>query len=410
MIRFSPDSFLEAMLRPILMALPQGWVYTEIVAPDFRFLLLLLVVFAAIAAMVIKRRAAMLPRGLMVSLLLLIPAFTIWLLSGGNGRYFMPFLLLVGPMLAAAIYHAPFTQNMRRVLLLVCAVLQAMAISVNPPWGPFDSLEWGRWRTTHYFDVDVEAANDAPNATYVTFAGQSLSLIAPLFPASVHWINLNWFDGHDFTASKEQVVAVARARLKEASDLRVMLQAQPRKSLGGEGLPDDEALASINNYVSPFGLRLTKARPCRLIRSGSLAARVVATTSDKAEAMAHLRAVAGFWSCPAEYVGRPSHDDAVDPAEARARRVFSRLEAKCPRLFPPGQYALKKNGYGFTRPYSASDSSLTFALADATVYAKFVRALNPQRVASEAEILAPDFKLNCDGFVSREGLPWLRTI
>ncbi len=232
MIRFSPDSFLEALLRPFLMALPQGWVYTEIVAPDFRFLLLLVVVFASVAVMVTKRRAVPPPRGLVAALLLLIPAFTIWLLSGGNGRYFMPFLLLVGPMLAAAIFHAPFTQNMRRALLLGCAVMQGMAIAVNPPWGPFDSLEWARWRDTHFFDVDVEATKADPHATYVTFAGQSHSLIAPLFPSSVHWINLNWFDGHDFTASNQPVVVEARRRLQDASDLRVMLQAQPRKSQG----------------------------------------------------------------------------------------------------------------------------------------------------------------------------------
>lgn len=37
MIRFLPDTWRDWVLRPLAMAAPDSWVYTEVSAPDFRF-------------------------------------------------------------------------------------------------------------------------------------------------------------------------------------------------------------------------------------------------------------------------------------------------------------------------------------------------------------------------------------
>ena len=42
MIRFMPDTWQDAVLRPIAMALPDGGVYVETIAPDLRFVFVLL--------------------------------------------------------------------------------------------------------------------------------------------------------------------------------------------------------------------------------------------------------------------------------------------------------------------------------------------------------------------------------
>src|SRR6185369_9315597 len=41
MIRFLPDTWRDAILRPLALASPDGGVYIEIIAPDFRFLFIL---------------------------------------------------------------------------------------------------------------------------------------------------------------------------------------------------------------------------------------------------------------------------------------------------------------------------------------------------------------------------------
>jgi hypothetical protein len=62
------------------------------------------------------------------------------------------------------------------------------------------------------------------------------------------------------------------------------------------------------------------------------------------------------------------------------------------------------------RSYSESDATLTYVAAERVVYVKFLRALNPQRIGTVDEILHSTFRLKCDGFVSREGLPWMRDL
>ena len=41
MIRFLPDTWLDALLRPVAMAMPDGWIYVETMAPDLRFVFVL---------------------------------------------------------------------------------------------------------------------------------------------------------------------------------------------------------------------------------------------------------------------------------------------------------------------------------------------------------------------------------
>lgn len=410
MIRFSPDSFLEGVLRPFLMALPQGWVYTEIVAPDFRFALSLVVLVVSFATAVALRRQWAPGRPLWVALISLVCAFILWLLSGGNGRYFMPFLVLIGPLLVVLIYRSPFGRQTKHALLLVALLVQGAAISTNSPWAPFNSLAWTKWKDRDYFKMDVEAASQELNVTYLTFAGQTHSLISPLFPPSSRWINLYWFEGHDFLASQDPVVMGVKLRMRHAENLQVLLQSQPNQADSADGGPDEQAQATIRRYINQYGLRLVEGRRCRLIQSETMASAVVVPSSAPPEQKAAIRARAGFWACPVahdEHMVAPSLDAGV---ASRAKRVLERVESMCPRMFPAGQISLKQIGSGVTRSYSASDSTLTFLPGSGAVYVKFLRALNPQFIGREEQILQPDFRVNCDGFVSREGLPWKRTL
>lgn len=412
MIRFSPDGLGEAILRPVVMALPQGWVYTEITAPDLRFLVILVILGVSLSVCYATRSAWRLGMPLIFSLLCMSFAFCLWLLTGGNGRYFMVFMIFAGPILVALIYRTPFTRSMRMTLLIIVGALQAGAVLVNSPWRPFDSLEWTRWKDENYFQIQVDERDQEKGITYVTFTGQSQAFLAPRFHAESRWLNLSWFDGHHFFESKDHVVVGMRDRLRQASKLKVFLQAQPRQASVATGAPNKQAIASINNYLRPFGLNLDSAERCRLLRSKTLTEAMMISATDTASDVARLRANAGYWLCEVRYnpLEASSVTAVASAEEQRARIAIEKLESLCPRLFPPGQQALKRNSYGYTRAYSASDSSATFVLSEATLYVKFLRALNPQAVAAESVLFSPDFQIDCGSFVSREGLPWRREL
>lgn len=410
MIRFSPDSLLEALLRPVVMALPQGWVYTEITAPDLRFAWLLLLCLACPVVSAWHRRRWSVSTPVVTCLLLFPPAFALWLASGGNGRYFMPYILLVGVASVGVLYAAPFTRPMRLTMLALIMVLQSGAVWVNSPWQPFDSLEWIRWRTSSYFDVDVSAIERHENVMYVTFAGQSHSFVAPYFPASSKWMNLSSFEGRDFLAGNEPVVRGARRRLRESQDIRVMLRSQPRQAEAETGLPNKLALESINGYLAQFGLSIKSHGLCWLLPSKSLGAMTMLVSSDTPEEITKLKSHAGFWVCQLAFSGTRAATAEGRAQTEHAKEIIGRVEQLCPRLFPPGQQELKRVGYGFIRSYSESDATLTYVVTEGVVYVKFLRALNPQRIGVVDEILHPSFQLRCDGFISREGLPWMRDL
>jgi len=411
MIRFAPDSLLEGLLRPLLMALPQPWIYSELTAPDFRFVFLIgMLLFWFIAGFVLKRpwsanlRHAMLSGGCLL-------AFVPWLLTGGNGRYFIAYLALVGPLCVALAYASSATRNMKVALVAFFLFLQGHAILANSPWSPFETFEWGRWTSRDYFHLDVAPVSKDEGVTYVSLANQTNSLIIPLFPESSRWINLTSFQGRNFLKNDDRVVARARSKLASASPLRLVVQSQPRMARPEDGLPDDKARRLLDRYVDPFGLRLQPGTSCVLLRSDALAATIPVLASDAPAQVSRLRQHAGFWVCPMTYVGRSEMVEAARaPWMDRGEQLISLVERACPRLFPPGQVSFNQLPYGIERIYTESDSTLAYVADDDAVYARFFRALNPQRIGSGHELRRPGFQVKCDQFVSREGLSWLRNI
>jgi hypothetical protein len=415
MIRFSPDSPLEAVLRPVLMALPQGWIYTEIMAPDFRFLMLILLLATIALSGIIKKRTEKEknPYQLNFAILMLPPAFAIWLATGGNGRYFMPFLVLVGPILIATLYWTNWRRGAKRGLLLIFAVAQLLAISTNPPWKSFDSLAWGYWREAPYFSIENGSEKHEQAVTYLTFSGQTYSLVAPMFPSSSSWVNLGRFAGNEFIESKNPIVVSVRKKLQRSKSLQLFIVAQPRRANQENGLPSIEVLRIMGDRLGRYGLIVPEDARCKLFRSSSMAGALVTSKEDTSDMLEGLRRNSGFWACEVVYSGVKGWgvgEKANSTLERRVQRVFETVERQCPRLFPPGQKALTVRRVGFSRSYSVSDATLTYLISSGEVQVKFLRALNPQRIGSEREIESPEFKLKCDSFVSREGLPWLRTL
>ena len=84
MIRFQPDTWRDALWRPIAMAAPDAGIYMEVMAPDLRFALMLLIL--TFGAFVFRRAWQPAPATWRLVVFLSLQ-FAIWLcISGKIGR------------------------------------------------------------------------------------------------------------------------------------------------------------------------------------------------------------------------------------------------------------------------------------------------------------------------------------
>ncbi len=397
MIRFLPDTWRDALLRPIAMAAPDGHVYVEIMAPDLRFVFILLLI-ATLAVFLLWRRRGPVPVK-PVALLLggTALAFFPWMLTTGNGRYFIPFLLLAGPLCMALVYLLPTTRGFRLAIAACLLALQAITVhDANP-------LEyWGlaQWTAAPYFQVDVPADMQLQPGSYVTITSISYSLIAPLFAPGSRWMNIA-------SAPSDPAASLgghrATAFLAAGAPLTLLAPSIPGHSTA-QGLPDDESVRAINVLLAEHRLAIASPDQCRFLRSRGL---VSGSKHGYNDAETPRLEKAGFWACPLRY---PMAEVVYRPEIAKSRfdAVFERVEALCPRFFGPGGAKTYVINGGETRHYD-SDMKL-YVLDDGAVMYKYWRAYSPQLIGTVEDVMGGKSTLDCSKIRGRSGLPWERSI
>jgi hypothetical protein len=394
MIRFLPDTWRDAILRPLAMASPDGGVYVEIIAPDFRFLF---VIVLALALLLLARGDKLRKSPAIVLLALTALAFVPWLATTGNGRYFIPFLLIAGPLCVGLLQLIPATRAFRLAVAVVMVLWQAFLIYDISPW-----RYWGYvvWSDGPAFDVEVPAEVAAQPATYVTLSSISYSLIAPRFHPASRWINISTQAG---VADKSPDGLRAQALIAAPGPLRVIFPTV----LGGQiGEAIGPALGrAIDDLLARQGLSIDDETQCRLLRStglGDLAA------SHLSEAKTDKPSLHGFWLCPLARRASPRATQAP-PIAARTEQVFDKLEHLCPRIFRAGETVSLHIPAGAMRGYPGSDFKL-YVLDQGQVWYKYFRALNPMLLGNIDTILSPAFSMDCDHIRGRSGLPWERGV
>lgn len=391
--RFIPDSLLEGLLRPLAMAVPDGWVYLEIIAPDLRFVLLL----ALLAILVVfARRVRAVSAALWPLLSLLALAFVPWLLTSGNGRYFIPMLMLSGVLCVALAHALPFSRGMRACLALGMLGLQGFAVAQNHPWQP--SYGWGfqSWRDDTYYALDLQAEDRLRPATYLTVSMQTYSLVAPQFAPGSHWIHLGMLAGAD---PRTPAVRQAHAQIAASDRLRMIM---PVASLptGADGLPDREVQRGL--------ARLMEGQQLQFAHEGRACRRVVLRGPDDDGPTGAAVQQRGLWICDLDHAVAPPHPPDPAVADARDLQVFAAVERSCPRLFPPGQAGVLPTPQGPMREYASADMKL-YVWRDGTVRYKYERGLDFVTIGRVEQVLAPGFRMRCDQVPGR-GLPWDREI
>ena len=394
MIRFLPDTLRDAIWRPLAMASPEGGVYVEIIAPDFRFVFVLVLALAWLLLARGKQRELSAP---IVLLALTALAFVPWLATTGNGRYFIPFFLIAGPLCIGLLQLIPVTRGFRLTVAAGMVLWQAFLIYDVTPW-----RTWGHvtWSESPAFPVEVPQEVAAQPATYVTLSSISYSLIAPRFHPSSRWINISTLQG---LADKSPDGVRAQALIASAGLLKLIFPTVPG---GQETEHIDPALGkAIDDLLARQGLSIEDEAGCRVLRSQGLAGMASSRLSD---AQFDKPVVHGFWLCP---LARHASARAtrVGPVAQRMEQVFERLETLCPRIFRAGEAVSLRIPAGAVRGYPGSDFKL-YVLDNGQVWYKYFRALNPVMLGNVDTILDPSFSMNCDRIPGRSGLPWERGI
>lgn len=394
MIRFEPDTWRDALLRPLAMAAPDGGVYVEIIAPDFRFVFILVLAVAwFLLARGAQRRAS--PALLLLAFSAL--AFVPWLATSGNGRYFIAFLLVAGPLCIGLAQLLPASRSIRLALAAAMVAWQGYLIYEIDPWRSWGFVVWGDGEP---FGIEVPADVVRQPATYVTLSSISYSLIAPRFHPNSRWVNITMRGG---LSDKSPDGQRTQALIAAPGPLKAIFPTVPG---GQESERMDPALGSaIDDLLAGHGLSIAGDEQCRLLLSPGLAG---LTSSRLDAARAGKPGLHGFWLCPLARQASQRTTQAP-PVPQRSELVFEKLERLCPRIFRAGETVSLRIPAGAVRGYPGSDTKL-YVFDDGQVLYKYVRALNPVPLGVVDEILSPGFAMDCANVRGRSGLPWERQI
>lgn len=397
MIRFMPDTWRDALLRPIAMAAPNSNVYVETNSPDLRFVFITLLLLAW-AIYWLRSRTPLL-KGLVVTGALVIAAFVTWLLTSGNGRYFIPILMLAGPVCLGLLCALPVTRGMKAALASLLLSLQGFVVFGADPVGVW---AMAHWRNGGYFEVKIPSTLKAEPHTFVLATSISYSLIAPQFHPQSEWVNIaNLGEASIKTLEQDRTSAL----LKRATSLVLLLPVVPIYA-SPDGQPTAAAKTAIASLLAVQRLEFIEDRSCLFLPSRGMASVLYRDLSRASvEEISH----AGFWACEVRLNEALTMEATNVVKDPRINSVFSAVEKACPRLFQPGQVTATKIDGGYTRAYGGSDIML-YVMDDGIAYYKYWRALNPIAIGNVADVMTPGFQMDCNNIRGRSGLPWEREI
>ncbi len=390
MLRFQPDSWLEGLLRPFIMADPSAGIYFEVAAPDWRFAAF--TTFMLIALLTRRGPALLLPQQSRAALGLLV-MFYVWTFASGNGRYFLVGLLLIGPLVAAACRLLPGTRSFRVAALALVIALQSLTV-----WDFYLPNQWGlvRWYSGPGLYIEASPLREKP-AVFITVTDISYSLLAPRFHPQSRWANI--MGQHDIVPGTPEY-----GRLREL--LNSPLPTYLISPLNPKFMTDDLQPAEPMKAFFAHSLATQKLQ----LSDESCAALQSNIAIGKLPLPGEINPLRGFWVCPVhlDSAMKPSGPRESLLAAAGLAEVFNRVEQKCPRFFPPGQ-GLERSFDGlWMRHYADSDVNL-YVDQDARVLYKYFRALNPTFIAGAEQVRNGNFQIDCQKLAGRYRLPWSDT-
>ena len=344
--RFKLASPLDVLTLPFRMAYFHSWIYVENNAPDIRPALL--VVFGvALAAktliakarengsVTIRKNPA---RNMVFAFFACSTA--LWLWTTGNGRYALPILMLVGPLLTLTIYKT--TANVKHTSILVSAVLVLQLLHAgsagNPRW---TSTEW----TPLWFKSTMPSRlKDNPHAYLSLGTSRSNSVVAPFLHPKSTFVSLTGgtYAFRPDGPGSERIHEVIKLH---KNHLRMLVTIPP-----GRRPSENGAFNILDMSLAPWALKIIRS-DCEfldvaLAPDNDLPETLSKRLQDKSSNIPLL-------SCALET--SEGEDEETLLERRRLTLVFDRMEKNCPLLFSPRGWHLTKQVTGWQRTYLQSD-------------------------------------------------------
>lgn len=363
--RFIPQTLIDLLSFPFRMATLDGWVYTEVSAPDVRpavALLLLVAAMLLLAGRLFRSRsigpqAAATPQtrqGWQVVGIFFVVSTAAWVATSSNGRYAVPTLLLLGPVVWGLALAALGERVGRSLgLLVLCVQLFHTASASEPRW---NAQPW----TAEMLPAQVPATLVAEPHLMLTIGSSSESYVA----AHVHPDSpfVNPIGMYSLPVGGPGWEHFTRLRDQWRGRTRVLFSAPDK----GPTPLDGDIQRVIDDMIDPLGLTLNKAACERLVFNAG-------TASDPVK---ERRSRRHLFSCEALPKTAPDRELALE--REKAARIIDAFEARCSRYFQPAQAQIVGSSGLWTRRYLRFDLFVHVDFKDDLVYYRQERQATPQ--------------------------------
>jgi hypothetical protein len=327
-VRFQKESFSDYFLWPALMAMPVTWYYSELIAPDIRFLVLVVASFG----LALKERSMTFKPGSSLGLVVVfyLLAFIPWILLLGNGRYAIELFVLVGPLLTLVLYRLMNRRFFVYAILLIAGIQIAAVLVVGKyRWAPVSF--GGEW-----FDFSIPEELKASPHLYVSIDGQSASFVALKVHPESAFINMSGQLTLPFEDALQSRFNFIRSN--QSSEIKILTRAY----IGDMSDWIDSWVERINLNVERVGLRVENIESCQLISPISKSN----SRGDKVDRE-------GYVVCSAIYDEKINesflHEVAVYD------RVFDELMEICGAWFNPKYAVTERDGKDWMRRYAGTE-------------------------------------------------------
>ncbi len=387
MERFKPDSLLDGLLRPFLLFDPQSFHYIEFIAPDARFFGLAV----AFVALLLFRKLGRLSETRWRALAFLVVTFYLWTFVSGNGRYFLPGLLIVAPLFVALCQDLPGTRSFRWffISLVVAAHSYAVVDFYTPsPWSV------GRWYEGDAIALSQSHLRESP-AVFVKVSGNSYSALTPHFHPQSRWAMLG--DHLRLDAASFERKQLESMFASELPKYVMIVQGADIEDELGQPMP--EIRKGTQSALASYGIETT-GEACDIV-----------SARDNGRGFpggGSLANADGFWFCKFRRIG-PIHSAPLAQSYMPASRiaVFEKVETGCPRFFPSGSGYDAHADDRSRRSYKSTDIAV-FITPGGNVSYRYMRNLNRTHIGTEREILLGSVAIPCTRLDGRYRPPWLR--
>ena len=349
--RFKPNSLWDVLALPFRMADFHSWIYIENNAPDIRPALLVLFSFAFATKLLLSRVRAIhaSPKSSNVGRLIIFAFFiystAFWLWTTGNGRYALPILMLIGPLLTLVIFRV--MGNMKQAIALASFALILQVFHAwsagNPRWS---NAEW----TPHWFEVSVPPRlKDNPYAYLSMGTSRSNSVIAPfLHPQSTY---LSLMGGtYSFQPDGPGSKRIRQFISDNENRLRMVITIPP-----GRKEPNSESFNYWDNLLAPWSLKINRS-DCEFADMTLDQDKVLplpASSDISNQLKLGNENLIPMLSCALQQ--GTGEDEETRLERRRVTAVFDRIEEFCPLLFSPRGWHLTRSTTGWHRTYLQSD-------------------------------------------------------